>query len=487
MPGGRRRARLDARRRRSRPDARARARVAAHARRRADRDTRRAAARRIRRPSPASLARRPLRRRRAGDGARPRPDWTTAARSATRQRRRCAGGSTYGRGLLRHERTAAPRSSSPRSRGPARSRCACTRDARRLPRGRGAASSTDRRSRSRSRTSRARPPPRAARRLRARRARAHGGRSPRREEAGFERAARRAPRRPGRERWETADVVIEGDPQLQRAVRFALFHLMASVTDEGEAAVGARGLYGPGLPRPRLLGQRRLRPAVPCRDAPAGGARDARVPHPPPGRGPRRGCAALGLRGRPLPVGVGARRRRRHAQRTRTSRPARSRASAPASRRSTSSADVAWAAACYLDWTGDVEFAAGPGRELLSETARYWASRVRFDRGGRAHIYGVIGPDEYHEPVDDNAFTNVMARWNLREAAALDGVEAERRALVAARRRARRRLRPDERPLRAVRRLLTARAARDRRRRASAPDCRRPAARRASARPRHRC
>jgi trehalose/maltose hydrolase-like predicted phosphorylase len=37
------------------------------------------------------------------------------------------------------------------------------------------------------------------------------------------------------------------------------------------------------------------------------------------------------------------------------------------------------------------------------------------------HLFGVIGPDEYHEPVDDNAFTNVMARWNLRAAA--DAVE----------------------------------------------------------------
>ena len=44
-------------------------------------------------------------------------------------------------------------------------------------------------------------------------------------------------------------------------------------------------------------------------------------------------------------------------------------------------ADVAWAAAQYLDWTG-TRFAAGPGRRLLAETARYWASRVRFDRGG---------------------------------------------------------------------------------------------------------
>jgi Glycosyl hydrolase family 65 central catalytic domain/Glycosyl hydrolase family 65, N-terminal domain len=46
-------------------------------------------------------------------------------------------------------------------------------------------------------------------------------------------------------RWEDADIVIDGDPESQRAVRFALFHLMASVADTGEAAVGARGLSGP--------------------------------------------------------------------------------------------------------------------------------------------------------------------------------------------------------------------------------------------------
>jgi len=54
---------------------------------------------------------------------------------------------------------------------------------------------------------------------------------------------------------------------------------------------------------------------------------------------------------------------------------------------------------------------------LLLETARYWASRCRLDDEGRAHIDDVIGPDEYHERVNDNAYTNVMARWNLRAAA----------------------------------------------------------------------
>ena len=60
----------------------------------------------------------------------------------------------------------------------------------------------------------------------------------------------------------------------------------------------------------------------------------------------------------------------------------------------------------------------GPARELIVDTARYWASRVRVDRDGRGHLFGVMGPDEYHEVVDDNAYTNVMARWNLRRAAA---------------------------------------------------------------------
>jgi trehalose/maltose hydrolase-like predicted phosphorylase len=44
--------------------------------------------------------------------------------------------------------------------------------------------------------------------------------------------------------------------------------------------------------------------------------------------------------------------------------------------------DVAWAACCYIDWTGDEEFATGAGRQILIETARYWASRIRFDTHG---------------------------------------------------------------------------------------------------------
>ena len=80
-------------------------------------------------------------------------------------------------------------------------------------------------------------------------------------------------------------------------------------------------------------------------------------------------------------------------------------------------AGVAWAAATYIAWTGDAAFAAGPGRRIFMETARFWASRVEMDGPASGHLRGVVGPDEYHELIDDNAYTNAMARWNLRHAA----------------------------------------------------------------------
>jgi trehalose/maltose hydrolase-like predicted phosphorylase len=89
-------------------------------------------------------------------------------------------------------------------------------------------------------------------------------------------------------------------------------------------------------------------------------------------------------------------------------------------------ADVAWAACRYVDWTADETFRRGPLKRLLVETARYWASRIERDHDGRAHIRHVIGPDEYHDDVDDNAFTNVLARWNLRAAASRAGRECDR-------------------------------------------------------------
>jgi trehalose/maltose hydrolase-like predicted phosphorylase len=85
------------------------------------------------------------------------------------------------------------------------------------------------------------------------------------------------------------------------------------------------------------------------------------------------------------------------------------------------SADVAYAVWRYWRATGDQDFLLQAGAEILLETARFWASRAVVEADGKRHIRHVIGPDEYHEDIDDNAFTNVMARWNI--ARALEALE----------------------------------------------------------------
>lgn len=222
-------------------------------------------------------------------------------------------------------------------------------------------------------------------------------------------------RRAWAERWRDADVLIAGDAELQRAVRFAIFHLLANVAETGEATVGARGLTGQAyrghvfwdsdvyvLPflaatRPRaaraMLEYRIRRLPAALRAARASGQAGARFPWESAAGGEDvTPTSATGNDGEAVPILTGS--LEQHV-----------------------TADVAWAACCYADWTGDQAFAQGPGLELLVQTARWWASRIETDDHGSGHIRDVIGPDEYHEHVDDNAFTNVMARWNLRRAA----------------------------------------------------------------------
>lgn len=90
------------------------------------------------------------------------------------------------------------------------------------------------------------------------------------------------------------------------------------------------------------------------------------------------------------------------------------------------SADVAYAVWQYWEATRDEGFLLAAGAEILFETSRFWASRAVLEADGRRHIRDIIGPDEYHEGVDDNAFTNVMARWNIRRALEVAGLLRER-------------------------------------------------------------
>ncbi len=77
-------------------------------------------------------------------------------------------------------------------------------------------------------------------------------------------------------------------------------------------------------------------------------------------------------------------------------------------------ADVAYAFHQYYNATNDEKFLRDCGYEIFFETARFWASRVEYNkRKNKYEIKHVIGPDEFHPDVNNNAFTNVMARWNL--------------------------------------------------------------------------
>lgn len=219
------------------------------------------------------------------------------------------------------------------------------------------------------------------------------------------------------DRWDNAGVSIEGDTESELAVRFALFHLMSSVGDDGETAVGARGLSGPAyaghvfwddeifvmpflaathpVAAESMLRYRIARLDAARANAVSFGHRGARFPWESATTGedvtPR---SARDAHGDTVEILTGQ--LEEHII-----------------------ADIAWAASHAAAWTGSQDLLVGDGRPLIMETARWWASRAERDADGSAHLRGVIGPDEYHESVDDNAFTNVMAAWNLRRAVEL--------------------------------------------------------------------
>ncbi|AXT86955.1 family 65 glycosyl hydrolase [Aeromicrobium sp. A1-2] len=82
-------------------------------------------------------------------------------------------------------------------------------------------------------------------------------------------------------------------------------------------------------------------------------------------------------------------------------------------------ADISYALSQYLAATGDIDFLTREAIDVLVETARMWVDLGfwRSEEDGTFHIHGVTGPDEYTTVVNDNLFTNVMARFNLRRAA----------------------------------------------------------------------
>jgi alpha,alpha-trehalose phosphorylase len=203
--------------------------------------------------------------------------------------------------------------------------------------------------------------------------------------------------------WSTADVELDGDEELQQAVRFALFHVLQAGARGESRAIPAKGLTGPGYDGHAFWDTETFVLPVLTYTIPEA-ARDAlRWRHSTVDIAKAR-AEALGLRGAAFPW--------------RSINGAECSAYWPAGTAAFHvNADIADAATRYLDATGDEDFAAGPGAEILVETARLWISLGHHDVHGGFRIDGVTGPDEYTAVVDNNVYTNLMAQRNLRAAA----------------------------------------------------------------------
>ncbi|MFD5054775.1 glycoside hydrolase family 65 protein [Streptomyces tendae] len=203
--------------------------------------------------------------------------------------------------------------------------------------------------------------------------------------------------------WARADVEVHGDEEIQQAVRFALFHVLQAGARAEQRAIPAKGLTGSGydghafwdtemfvLPVLTYTAPKAVAEALRWRQATLPAARDR--------------ATQLGLRGAAFPW--------------RTIDGSEGSAYWPAGTAAFHvAADIAHAAVRYTAATGDLDFERETALELLVETARLWRSLGHHDHHGVFHIDGITGPDEYSAVVDDNTYTNLMARSNLLAAA----------------------------------------------------------------------
>jgi alpha,alpha-trehalose phosphorylase len=207
--------------------------------------------------------------------------------------------------------------------------------------------------------------------------------------------------------WSVADIEIDGDAELQQAIRFALFHTVQAGARGERRPIAAKGLTGPGydghtfwdteafvLPLLTYHRPRSVSDALRWRHQTLDLAR-ARA-------------RSLGLRGAAFPW--------------RTIAGEECSGYWPAGTAAFHiNAAIANATERYQMLTQDAAFEREAGVELLVETARLWRSLGHHDAAGQFRIDGVTGPDEYSAVADNNVYTNLMAAQNLRAAA--DAVE----------------------------------------------------------------
>ena len=223
------------------------------------------------------------------------------------------------------------------------------------------------------------------------------------------------------EEWRRCDVIIEGDDEAQLAVRFNIYHLLIAAPRHDERVnIGAKTLSGYGyrghsfwdteifmLPffsytRPEiarnLLSYRYHNLSGAREKASENGYHGAQYPWESAGDGTE-----------VTPTWVPNPNDRAHMIRIWTG-----------DIEIHISSDIAYAVWQYWMVSHDDDFLVERGAEVILETARFWASRAEWNEEGEYYEFNdVIGPDEYHDHVDNNAYTNMLARWHLRKACSL--------------------------------------------------------------------
>ncbi len=203
--------------------------------------------------------------------------------------------------------------------------------------------------------------------------------------------------------WKTADVEVDGDSEIQQAVRFGLFHVLQAGARAELRCIAGKGLTGPGYDGHTFWDTEAYVLPVLIHTLPEAAADALRWRQSTIDLAKER-AETLNLAGAAFPW--------------RTIRGQECSGYWPAGTAAFHiNADIAIAVQRYVDNTGDLEFEEQTGLELLVETARLWMSLGHHDAAGAWHIVGVTGPDEYTAVVRDNLFTNMAAAANLRGAA----------------------------------------------------------------------
>lgn len=215
--------------------------------------------------------------------------------------------------------------------------------------------------------------------------------------------------------WDTCDVKIEGDDYAQFALRFVMYHvLIAAPRQDERVSIGAKTLSGLGY-KGHVFWDTELFILPPLTLTQPQLARNLLMYRYHNLPGARHKARANGYEGAMYPW-----------ESTDTGEETTPQWSDPqpdgtririwtGDSEQHISTDIAYAALQYWRWTGDDEFLKQYGAEIVLDTAVFWGSRVEHTNG-RYEISQQIGPDEYHENVDNSVFTNRMVVWHLEQA-----------------------------------------------------------------------